>query len=372
MTGLEQALARYMEALAVRGQRPQTVTTRASALRLFLTWCGERGLTAPSEITAATLARYQRHLYHYREPGGPGVGRGRGRGAGQPLSVRTQHGRLTAVRLFFRWLARERWIGFNPASELELPRLPMRLPRAILSAAEVAALLSAPDVTTAAGLRDRAMLETLYATGLRRGELAGLAVYDVDRSAGTVMVRDGKGGRDRLVPISAGACAWIERYQVEVRPDLLADPDATVLFVNEAGQPWSGERLTALVKRYLHRAGIDKPGACHLFRHTMATQMLDNGAELRFIQALLGHVNIETTTLYTHVSLAKLKAVYAGTHPGARAAPSAPGSETGDGGSEAGTAGQMSDASSAGEVALSAALNAEVVEEEATGSDGVE
>lgn len=132
----------------------------------------------------------------------------------------------------------------------------------------------------------------------------------------------------------------------------------------DAGQSWSDERLTALVKRYLHRAGIDKPGACHLFRHTMPTQMLDNGAELRFIQALLGHVNIETTTIYTHVSLATLKAVYAGTHPGAQAAKSLD--------AAAATAGQTRAAPGTGKAALWAALNAETLEEQPDGSGSVE
>jgi integrase/recombinase XerD len=306
-----QALARYLEALAVRGLSAQTVTTRQSALRQFIAWASERSLATPAEITADTLVRYQRHLYYHREAGGPGVGRGRGRNAGRPLSVLTQHARLTAVKLFFRWLARERWIAYNPASELELPKLPQRLPRAILSAIEIDAVMQAAS----ANVRDRAMLETLYATGIRRGELAALSLYDVDREQGSLMVRGGKGGKDRLLPIGARACAWITRYVDTLRPSLLIDVREQTLFLADDGQAFFGDRLTPLVKRYLEAAGIDKPGACHLFRHTMATAMLDNGADIRFIQTMLGHADLNTTTIYTRVSLVKLREVYTRTHP---------------------------------------------------------
>lgn len=315
MVAFEPALARFLEAIAVRGQRPQTVATRQSAIRQFIAWCAERGIESPAGVTKTVIERYQRHLYYYREVGGPGVGRGRGRNAGKPLSVRTQHGRLTAVKLFFRWLARENWIAFNPASELDLPRLPQRLPRAILTAAEVEAVLAATTAAGAIGMRDRALMETLYATGIRRGELANLSLYDVDVDNGTLMVREGKGGRDRFLPIGARACNWIAKYLADVRPQLVTDPRELALFLADDGRPFFGDRLTPLVKRYLEAAGVVKPGACHLFRHTMATAMLDNGADIRFIQAMLGHVSLETTTIYTRVSLAKLREVYERTHP---------------------------------------------------------
>ncbi len=323
MTGLEHALLRFLEAIAVRGHTPSTVRTRESALRAFLRWAAERGLDDPAQVTRATIERYQRHLYYYREAGGVGVGRGRGRNAGKALSVQTQHGHLTALRLWFRWLTRQNWIASNPASEIDLPKLPQRLPRTILSPEEVEAVLAATLAGVAngtgnsadSGIRDRALLETLYATGVRRRELANLTLYDIDTERGTLMVRQGKGGRDRLLPIGARACAWVAKYLADVRPGLVIDASDTTLFLNADGQPFHGDRLTPLVKRYLAAAGIDRPGACHLFRHTMATQMLENGADIRFIQAMLGHASIETTTIYTRVSLAKLREVYERTHP---------------------------------------------------------
>jgi len=315
MTRLEHAVARFLEALAVRGLTPSTVRTRASALAAFVRWCGERGLDDPAAITKDVIERYQRHLYYYREPGGAGVGRGRGRNAGKPLSLQTQHGHLTALKLLFRWLTRQHWIAYNPASELDLPKLPQRLPRTILTVEEVEAVLAATSAAGDIGIRDRAMLETLYATGIRRMELANLSLYDVDTEQGALMVREGKGRRDRMVPIGARACRWIATYCDGVRPSLVTDPRDTTLFLADDGEPFHGDRLTPLVKRYLEAAGIRRPGACHLFRHTMATLMLENGADIRFIQAMLGHASLETTTVYTRVSLAKLREVYERTHP---------------------------------------------------------
>jgi integrase/recombinase XerD len=315
VNALDHALARWCKALAIRGQTVATVRTRQSAIGAFNRWCGERGIESPSAVTPALIERYQRHLFHYRAPEGAKLGRGVRRGPGNPLSTRTQHGHLTAVRLFFRWLARERWIAYNPASELDLPRLPQRLPRAILTVEEVEAVLAATTRAGDMGVRDRAMLETLYATGIRRNELAGLSLYDVDTRHGTLMVREGKGRKDRLLPIGERACRWIEKYTADVRPALLIDANEKTLFLAYNGHPFVGESLGAVIRRYLDAAGIAKPGACHLFRHTMATAMLDNGADIRFIQTMLGHANIETTTVYTRVSMAKLREVYERTHP---------------------------------------------------------
>ena len=212
-------------------------------------------------------------------------------------------------------MARENHILYNPASELQLPRQPKHLPRHILSVAEVEAILAEADPSTPQTLRDRAMLETLYSTGLRRMELPGLALYDVDLARRIVMVREGKGRRDRIIPIGQRACAWIEKYLVESRPQLLV-ADVEALFVNDYGEPVTPEFLATKVKRYMRFAGVErKTGSCHLFRHAMATHMLDNGADTRFIQAMLGHADLATTQIYTHVSIEKLKQIHDATHP---------------------------------------------------------
>ena len=256
-----------------------------------------------SDLTKPILERYQRHLYYYRKPDG------------KPLTLGTQHSLLAPIKTFFKWLAQENHLLYNPASELVLPRQPKRLPRDILSVDEVETILGTPDHTTPGGLRDRAILETLYSTGLRRMELPALKTYDIDLHRAIVIVREGKGRRDRIIPIGERALAWVEKYLNESRPQLLLHQHEEALFLNDYGDPLPRDALARKVKRYMDRAGIKKTGSCHLFRHAMATHMLDNGADTRFIQAMLGHADLATTQIYTHVSIEKLREIHTATHP---------------------------------------------------------
>lgn len=208
----------------------------------------------------------------------------------------------------------ENHILYNPAADLEVPTPPRQLPKVLLSFAEVEQVLNQPDVTTPMGMRNRAMLETLYSTGIRRSELAHLSLFDVDTGRATLMVRKGKGGKDRLLPPGARAARWIDRYRDEVRPLLIREPDPGTLLVADYGEPFARNRLSDMVKRYLRPAGIEH-GACHAFRHAMATHMLDNGADIRFIQVMLGHSELTTTEIYTQVSITKLQEIHARTHP---------------------------------------------------------
>jgi integrase/recombinase XerD len=239
--------------------------------------------------------------------------------AGQPLlPYMTAHFEWMRVHGYSEDTIRARRVAIRrfitPASEITLPKLPKHLPRVILSAQEVESILREAEPTNAQGLRDRAMLETLYSTGLRRMELPALAVYDVDLTRRLVIVREGKGRRDRVIPIGARAAAWVEKYLLEARPQLLI-ADCETLFLTDYGEPMSPEYLSDRVRRYMHFAGIHKPGACHLFRHACATHMLENGADTRFIQAMLGHADLSTTQIYTHVSIDKLREIHDATHP---------------------------------------------------------
>jgi len=204
---------------------------------------------------------------------------------------------------------------FFPASELELPRLERRLPKHVLTIRESETVLATTNVSEPLGLRDRAILETLYSTGIRRMEVVNLKLYDMDVDRGTLMVRQGKGKKDRMVPIGKRAIGWIEKYLTEVRPRLIIDPNDVTLFLTHLGQGFTTNRLTQLVREYVDAADIGKRGSCHLFRHTMATLMLENGADIRFIQAMLGHAKLETTQIYTQVSIRKLKEIHEATHP---------------------------------------------------------
>jgi len=299
-------LVQYMEAhfewMGVKGYSADTVRARRQALRRFIAWCDERGLQQPADITKPVLERYQRHLFYYRKSDGA------------PLTLGSQHGALAPLKTWFKWLARENHILYNPASELDLPRTPKHLPRSILSVPEVEAILGEADPGTPYGLRDRAMLELLYSTGLRRMEVAGLALYDVDANRRLVFVREGKGAKDRVVPIGERALAWLERYITEARSQLIA-AELPALFVTDYGEPVSPEFVASHVKRYMDFAGIKKPGATHLLRHAMATHMLEAGADVRVLQALLGHACLNTTEIYTHVSIEHLKAIHEATHP---------------------------------------------------------
>ncbi len=296
-------LASFLEWSAARGLSDQTLETRENALRRFIAWCDERDLSHPKDVTLPVLERYQRYLYHYRKPNG------------EPLTFGTQQTRLVPLKAFFQWATRERHLLYNPASELLLPRLPRRLPKHILSVADIESLIGQPDIATPSGLRDRAMLETLYSSGIRRMELVELELYDLDTRGGGLTVRGGKGGRDRVVPLGARACLWLDRYLEEVRPLLVTGQDAGRCFLTDFGEPFEKNRLGDLVKRYVERAGFKVIGSCHLFRHAMATHMLENGADIRYIQAILGHHDLDTTAIYTQVSIHKLKEIHAATHP---------------------------------------------------------
>jgi len=219
------------------------------------------------------------------------------------------------VKLWFRWLVKQNRILSNPAADIDMPRVEKRLPKHILSADEAERILNVPDVTSAQGIRDRAILETFYSTGIRRTELTRLHVHDVDPDRGTVMVREGKGKRDRLIPIGDRALAWIRKYLDEVRPQLSLADDAGVLFLAVLGDAIDPRSLGQMVSDYIKASGVNKSGSCHLFRHTMATLMLENGADVRFVQVMLGHAQLTSTQVYTQVAIRALKEIHTATHP---------------------------------------------------------
>jgi len=301
---LHHYLQRFNAWQAERNYSPKTVQGRDDVLRYFIAWLDERGIGRPHEVTKPIIERYQSHLFVYRKKDG------------QPLSARTQHGRITPIRAWFKWLAKQNFILYNPASDLDLPRLDRRLPRHVLTVKEAETVLAMPDLETATGIRDRVMLEVFYSTGMRRMELMNLQVFDIDAERGTVMIRQGKGRRDRMVPIGERAIAWVEKYRDDVRPELATGADEGTLFLTHLGEGFTPNRLTQLVREYVQAAQIGKTGSCHLFRHTMATLMLENGADTRYIQAILGHAELSTTQVYTQVSIRQLKAIHTATHPG--------------------------------------------------------
>ena len=300
---LAEAVSDHLAAIAARGLSPYTVAERSYMLARFAEWADQRGVNEPAAVSRQLLERYQRHLYYRRKRDGA------------PLSFASQYAHLVAVKAFFSWATRSGLIASNPASEIDLPKLDRHLPKTLLSPAEVEAVLAVADIGTPIGLRDRAMMEVLWSTGMRRGEICPLRLADLDIERLTVTIRKSKSRRDRVVPLGERAMVWIDRYLTDARPVLTRGASVEFLFVSRDGADLTPDHLTIRVGRYIKTA-TGKTGSCHAFRHVMATAMLSGGADVRYVQEILGHALLSTTAIYTHVSIEQLKAVHAACHPG--------------------------------------------------------
>lgn len=225
----------------------------------------------------------------------------------------TTNRRLSCLRRFYGWLIRQGLRQDDPTAGLQAARQPVRFPKAPAEG-QVEALLTAPDLQTPHGLRDRAMLELLYATGLRVSELVGLPLHAIGRSEGVVRVM-GKGNKERLVPYGQEAADWLGQYLLQARPVILGPRLSEATFVTDRGGPMTRQYFWMLIKRYAARAGIHLPLSPHGLRHAFATHLLDHGADLRVVQMLLGHADISTTQIYTHVAQARLRDIYRRHHP---------------------------------------------------------
>jgi len=275
-----------------RGLSENTMQAYRSDLYFFSTWLARRGgqikLTTAADILAYLADQNAR-------------------------SVRTTGRRLSSLKRLFQFLVRENIIAEDPTANIESPRLGRPLPKS-LTETEVEQLLQAPDSNIAAGVRDRTMLEVLYATGLRVSELVGLRLDQINLRQGVIRI-SGKGGKERLVPLGEVAVAWLEKYLRSTRAAFFKnDPDATLLPSNR-GKPMVRQTFWHAIKRYARIAGINKPMSPHVLRHAFATHLLNHGADLRVVQMLLGHSNISTTQIYTHVARERLKNIHAEHHP---------------------------------------------------------
>ncbi len=225
----------------------------------------------------------------------------------------TANRRLTVLRRYYHWALRERRISADPSVRLQAARQPLRIPKT-LSQAHVETLLAAPNVSNPLGLRDRAMLELMYASGLRVSELVLLKTWNLDLNAGVLRVM-GKGGKERMVPFGEEAGVWLVRYQNDSRSSILSSQQSDDLFVTARGSGMTRERFWGIVREHAARAGITAPLSPHTLRHAFATHLLNHGADLRVVQLLLGHADISTTTIYTHVARERLRDIHARHHP---------------------------------------------------------
>lgn len=294
----------YLDYLRMLNRTEKAVRSQWHGIKYFLRWAQERDLSDPAEVTHALLQRYQRWLWRYRKDNG------------KPLSVSSQRSRIGAVKALFSWLCREHIIAANPASDIELPRAEKRLPGEALSIAQVEELMSVPDICDPLGVRDRALLELIYSTAIRRTEAARLEVSDLNREKRILWVRQGKGRKDRVVPVGERALQWAEKYIEDIRPLLLVNPDEQALFLTGYGTAFNADVLGRRVRECMVKAGLEREGlGPHLLRHTCATHMLEGGADIRYIQELLGHEKLETTAIYTKVGIEQLQAVHTRCHP---------------------------------------------------------
>jgi integrase/recombinase XerD len=306
----EELLNAHCDALKERNYSEVTLRHRRYNMQGFFAFAVERGLTHPREVTLPVLNRYRKYLFEWRSHNV--------RDNGKPLSFRTQFERLSAVRTFFSWLVKERRLLYNPASDLDLPRMEKRLPRGIMSAEQMETVLHQPNVAVSLGLRDRAILETMYSTACRRTELTKIAVHDVDFNHGMLRIRFGKGGRERIVPIGDRALIWIEKYLQEARPSYVADEREDTLFLSNRSKGLTPKELSHVVAKHMSAAGIREASGCHTIRHTAATVMLRAGADTRHIQEFLGHAQLSSTQIYTRVAPVNLKAIHNRFHPAAK------------------------------------------------------
>jgi len=295
--------ARFLEAQSVRGRSEATIRSQEGSLRVFEDFLGEIGATDVRAVTGETVRAYAAWL---QKRGG---------------TVATQHVRLLALRRFFEHLLGVDAVLVNPCAGFTLPPLPDRLPRHVLTRAQAKRVLEAPDTATKTGLRDRAILELFYSTGLRLGEVARLTVHDIDCRTGFVRVHGGKGAKDRVVPVGRKAADYVSEYLRAARAEWARDKReerALWLSANRPHGPVTAQAISVFLKNYLRACGI-KAGRAHVWRHSCATHLVAAGANIAYVQRLLGHRRLETTQVYTRVTPTEARATHRKAHPRSRA-----------------------------------------------------
>lgn len=295
-TALTDAQDLFLEHIKVeRNLSPLTSQAYASDLQKLLAYVGKQGVDLADDVTAAHLSGFMADM---GEKG---------------MNVRSQARTLSAVRMLFKFLVREKYLKQSPASDVERPKLLKKLPE-FLNTQEVDQLLAAPGTSQPRLFRDTAMLELMYATGLRVSEVCGLTLVDVDLQRGFLVAR-GKGRKERVVPLGQRARNTLEEYLGGPRTTLIHGRTADALFPHPSGKALTRQGVWKIVKRYALAAGIRKKLSPHKLRHSFATHLVENGADLRAVQAMLGHADLSTTEIYTHVNRVRLMAIYGKHHP---------------------------------------------------------
>lgn len=300
---LDVLIHRYGQQLEILNRSPHTWRTVQTYLRLLQKFFDETKLADVQAVTGATMHDFQRWLYYL--PTFRGTLR----------TVASQNRALCGVKGFFTFLHEEGILTRNPADALALAREPQTLPRNVLTPQEARKIIERPDVHTVLGYRDRTILETLYATGIRKSELMRLTLADVNLEEELLRINGGKGAKDRVSPLTRVACSFLESYIKGIRPVLLAGKTSDRLFISLRGQPICKNALGALVEKYAKLANVKKHVTCHLWRHSCATHLVKNQANLRHVQEILGHRSLATTERYLHLTITDLKEAHRKHHP---------------------------------------------------------
>jgi len=296
---LDREIALFATYLKVeKGLSANTEAAYRRDLSKMMTYYSEQGMKSWAEVSRVQIVEYLTCLLDYG------------------MTPATVARNLSSAKTFYKFLIQERIVAVNPTDNLESPRLARHLP-AVLTVEEVDKLLELPDPVKPLGIRDRAMLELMYATGMRVSELLGLRVDDVNLLAGFSHCM-GKGKKERIVPINQTAVEWVGRYLSRSRPLLLKNLGERNLFLNAHGRPLSRQGFWKLLNGYAREAQIEKELTPHTLRHSFATHLLENGADLRAVQEMLGHADISTTQIYTHLTKSRIREVYDAAHPRAR------------------------------------------------------
>lgn len=299
---VEMLSEQFYEYLKVKAFTESTRKSYRIYLNKFLNYLKSESVVSLEEITPSIIYNYQTHLYYAQAK------------SGKPLSVLTQHNALVVVKTFFSFLLETDKLAMDPSSGVHLPRKPQTLPDT-MTVQEMDRLLEQPDCGTVLGFRNRAIMEVLYATGMRNSELCKLDVYDAHLDNEEIHIRHGKGGKERLVPLGEIACEYAREYLQTIRPKIVKDNKEQSLFVSKSGKRIDPTDLLLMIKTYAKQAKLEKRITPHTFRHTCATHMLQGGADIRYIQMMLGHESITSTQIYTHVEITDLKAVHRQYHP---------------------------------------------------------
>jgi integrase/recombinase XerD len=301
---IKQLIPPYLKELSLLNRSPGTIRNIKNDLGILICFLDEEKIRHIEELTADVLADYQQKLSFKLTA------------KGTPLTIGSQLRLLCAARGLTRYLKDKDYLANDPGATIRLPKTAKRLPKVILGSKEIKKLIEAQDMRNRYGYRRRLIIEILYDTGIRRSELAGIRPADIDQNAGYVYIRNGKGGKDRVVPVSDRVCKLIHDYMLFIRPEFIKDTDPGGLIVTRWGQNMTGHGIYREVRQAVRNAGIKKNVTCHSLRHSCATHMLKNGAPVRHIQEMLGHASLDSTQIYTRVTINDLKAVHAKYHPG--------------------------------------------------------